>query len=228
MTIHARRCSGRRACSALHTLDLAESLGLRGCLRHERVRPPDTRDRAPVARPPGPVNPVMWSDAQCLTLSVMSCWPGCGIGVWIRSSGFPGTASMVCSPPGSVPTTSRSSCRPGTRRWRRSRRSGSPSSPAKSESASRPAGPARSICSTACMTPSSTTCRWSPSWARPSARRWAARTSRKWTCSACSRTSAATTCRCARCPSSCPTSSTGRSGSRSARAPRPASSSPPT
>ena len=57
----------------------------------------------------------------------------------------------------------------GTRRWRRSRRSATPSSPAGSGSAWRPRGRARSTCSTGCTTPSSTTCRWWRSSGRPTA-----------------------------------------------------------
>ena len=117
----------------------------------------------------------------------------------------PATASTGCSRRGNAPTTTRSSSRPATRRWPRSRPWASPSSPARSACAWPPAGRGRCTCSTGCTTPNSTTCRWWRSSGRPNARRWAAPTSRRSTCSACSRTSAVTTCRCAPCPSNCPT-----------------------
>jgi Fe-S oxidoreductase len=106
----------------------------------------------------------------------------CGSGTSSMSSPTRATASTACSPRGGAPTTGRSSCSPGTRRCPRSRRSATPSSPARSGSARPRRAPARSTCSTACTTPNSTTCRWWPSSARPTAVRWAAVTSRKWIC----------------------------------------------
>ena len=73
--------------------------------------------------------------------SPTTCSTACASGAWTRSSATPATASTASSPPGAGPTTSRSSSRPGTRRWPRSRRSATPSSPAGSASAWPPPGP---------------------------------------------------------------------------------------
>ncbi len=58
-----------------------------------------------------------------------------------RSSPTPATGSTASSPPGAGRTTTRSSSRPGTRRWPRSRPSGTRSSPAGSACAWPPPGP---------------------------------------------------------------------------------------
>ena len=74
-------------------------------------------------------------------LSPITCWSGCATGAWTPSSATRATASTASSPPGAAPRTTRGSSRRGTRRWPRSRRSATPSSPAGSASAWRPPGP---------------------------------------------------------------------------------------
>ena len=95
----------------------------------------------------------------------------------------PATGSTASSPPGAGPRTSRSSSRPGTRRWPPSRPSGTPSSPARVGVCMATSGPGRDP---PAQRPVRRQARprarsWRSS-ARPAAARWAAPTSRKSTC----------------------------------------------
>ena len=83
------------------------------------------------------------------------------------SSLMPVTGSTGSWPRGDGRRTTRSSSRPGMRRWPPSRPSGTRSSPARSACAWRRRARGPSICSTACTTPSWTTYRWSRSSGRP-------------------------------------------------------------